>query len=517
MASEPTVEQYQGWIRDAEREAGANPAAYRRKVGLFAALGYAYVFTLLAVVAMGLAGVVAAFYFREHATGNLLLAKLGFFLLVFGGMIASALWVTVDEPQGTPVDADRFPKLVAEIEDLQKRLATIPIHRTIIVPGLNAFVSQTPRLGVFGWQRNTLALGLELMLTLSPQEMRAVVAHELGHLSRNHSRFAGWIYRVRRTWANLFAKFKENQRWGAGLINRFFYWYVPRFAAYSFALRRQNEYEADAASAELTSRETAGAALMKLEIIGAHLNHRYWRDFYAQTLHSPEPQRMAYAALAQDLRAVPLAAEDVATYREAALAQQTDFEDTHPSLADRLKGLGLDPAGFGAAPLDLGASAAVEWLGPELPRLIAEYDQEWWRQNEDGWRQRHQELQAELAELQALSAQPVESLQDMQLWRLGMLTAGHIGEAEALNVFRAYQTRVPGDFDANIVIGRFLRDAGDAACLDEWRAIPRDHAGFVEANVEAANFLHARGRSEEAERHLALARERAAELQSSEA
>ncbi|WP_020178427.1 M48 family metallopeptidase [Methylopila sp. M107] len=517
MATEPTVEQYHGWIQAAEREATANPAAYRRKVGLFAALGYAYVFTLLAVVAMGVAGIVFALFFREGAGAIFALAKLGVILLIFGGMIVSALWVTFDEPQGTPVDAGKFPTLVAEIDDLRKRLATIPIHRTIIVPEFNAFVSQTPRLGVFGWQRNTLALGLELMLTLSPQEMRAVIAHELGHLSRNHSKFSGWIYRVRRTWANLFVKFKENTRLGAGLINRFFYWYIPRFDAYSFALRRQNEYEADAASAELTSRETAGAALVKVDIIGAHLNHRYWRDFYAQTLHSQEPQRMAFAALAHDLRAVPLDPDHVAGYRQSALAQETGFEDTHPSLVDRLKGLGLEPASFAAIPLDLSASAAVEWLGAELPRLIAEFDEAWWRQNGDGWRSRHQELQDELAEMRDLSARPAQSLEDMQLWRLGALTARHVGEAEALNVFRTYQMRVPGDFDANIVIGRFLRNADDAGCLDEWRAIPRDHAGFVEANVEAAEFLEARGRSEEAARHLAVARERAAERQSSAA
>jgi Zn-dependent protease with chaperone function len=515
MAAETTVEQYHGWIKDAEREATANPTAYRRKLGLFAALGYAYVFTLLAVVAACMAGIVAALYFHGGASGSFGLAKLGVILLIFGGMIVSALWVTFDEPQGTPVDAGKFPKLVAEIEDLQKRLATIPIHRTIIVPEFNAFASQTPRLGVFGWQRNTLALGLELMLTLSPQEMRAVIAHELGHLSRNHSKFAGSIYRVRRTWANLFTKFKENQRLGSGLINRFFYWYIPRFDAYSFVLRRQNEYEADAASAELTSRDTAGAALMKVEIIGAHLSHRYWRDFYAQTLNSPQPRRMAFAALAEDLRAVPLDPDHVALYRQMALARQTDLEDTHPSLADRLKGLGLDPAEFAASPLDLSASAAVEWLGPELPRLIAEYDEEWWRRNEDSWRERHQELQNELAEMQDLSGRPSQSLEDMQLWRLGVLTARHVGEAEALKVFRTYQMRVPGDFDANIVIGRFLRNADDAGCLDVWRAVPRDHSGFVEANVEAAEFLNARGRSEEAERHLAVARERAAEQQSS--
>jgi thioredoxin-like negative regulator of GroEL len=96
-----------------------------------------------------------------------------------------------------------------------------------------------------------------------------------------------------------------------------------------------------------------------------------------------------------------------------------------------------------------------------------------------------------------------------------MLTARHRGEADALKAFRAYRSRVPDDCDSNVVIGRLLRNAGDVGCLDEWRAVPRDHPGFVEANVEAARFLEAQGRSEEAARHLAVARERAAEQQSS--
>lgn len=58
---------------------------------------------------------------------------------------------------------------------------------------------QHARLGVLGWHVNYLILGLPLMQAVSPEQFRAIVAHELGHLSRNHSRFAGWIYRVRLT------------------------------------------------------------------------------------------------------------------------------------------------------------------------------------------------------------------------------------------------------------------------------------------------------------------------------
>jgi Zn-dependent protease with chaperone function len=73
---------------------------------------------------------------------------------------------------------------------------------------MNAGVQQVPRFGIFG-SRNFLVLGLPLLQAVTPTELRAVVAHELAHLSRSHGRVNVWLYRIRATWGQLLESLEE--------------------------------------------------------------------------------------------------------------------------------------------------------------------------------------------------------------------------------------------------------------------------------------------------------------------
>jgi hypothetical protein len=42
-------------------------------------------------------------------------------------------------------------------------LKTASIHEVLVTPEFNASIAQVPRLGVFGWHRNYLRIGLPLM------------------------------------------------------------------------------------------------------------------------------------------------------------------------------------------------------------------------------------------------------------------------------------------------------------------------------------------------------------------
>ena len=75
------------------------------------------------------------------------------------------------------------------------------------------------------------------MQALSAPQFTAVLAHEYGHLSGAHSRFSAWIYRIRRTWAQIVEGLEKRDNWGITLFSKFFEWYIPFFNAYSFVLR----------------------------------------------------------------------------------------------------------------------------------------------------------------------------------------------------------------------------------------------------------------------------------------
>lgn len=46
----------------------------------------------------------------------------------------------------------------------------------------------------WGMMKNYLIIGLPLMQSLSTEQLTSVLAHEFGHLSKNHARAANWIY-----------------------------------------------------------------------------------------------------------------------------------------------------------------------------------------------------------------------------------------------------------------------------------------------------------------------------------
>ena len=240
-----TLAQYRELVTAAEALAAARPRAYRLRVAALAALGIGYVLLMLvatlALVVVALAGVVVS--------KNPAVLKVAWLPLALAWSIARSLRVPMPPPAGEPLPPGDAPALFAEIEQVRRSLRAQRIHSVVLTKDFNASVSQVPRLGIFGWTRNHLTLGLPLLAALTPEQFRAVLAHELGHLARDHARFGNWIYRIRRVWAQLLDAMERRSGFTHRLFTRFFDWYGPYFNAYSFALARANEYEADRASA----------------------------------------------------------------------------------------------------------------------------------------------------------------------------------------------------------------------------------------------------------------------------
>ena len=82
-------------------------------------------------------------------------------------------------------------------------------------------------LGFLGWNKN-YHRGFAAPFGMPEAEMRSVIAHELGHLSGNHSRFAGWIYRVRLSWQKIVKSFKASDSAGTRMTRAFVRWYGPK-------------------------------------------------------------------------------------------------------------------------------------------------------------------------------------------------------------------------------------------------------------------------------------------------
>jgi Zn-dependent protease with chaperone function len=432
------------------------PGAYKLKVALLALTGYAYIFFVLLGLAALTVLLTAMLIFGKAAVIAL---KLGIPLLILVWIILRALWVRLQPPDGMPVTRAQAPVLFETIDVIRIETRGPRTHQVLVTDDFNAAVTQIPRLGLFGWQKNYLIIGLPLMQALSPSQFKAVLCHEYGHLSRSHAKFGNWIYRMRLTWARLMGALEGAQHWGAFVFRAFVHWYVPYFNAYSFVLARANEYEADRFAARVCGASTAASALATVEVRARYLSERYWPDVYQSANREPAPSFAPFAGMPARYGA-GLAEADAQTWLTQALRRKTGTDDTHPALADRLASLG-QPALLEPQPAE---AAARYFLGASLDSLTATFDAQWLERIKEGWQQRHQyarEAQDKLAALEVKASR--ETLSAEEALNRASWTEEFKSADAALPLYEAMAAADDKAAAAHFATGRLLLAREDAA------------------------------------------------------
>lgn len=461
-------EDFDALIRRLEGVSRQNPRLYFARVVGLVLLAYGYLgLILLGTLMLSLATVAMVIFFP-----NALTIKLGLVgLVLFGGLfwaIARGLWIRVEPPTGLCVTREQTPRLFALLDELRTALDCQPFHQVLLVGDHNAAVVQIPRLGLFGWHRNYLLLGLPLLQSLAPDEFKAVLAHEFAHSSRGHGRFGNWIYRVRRSWDRIFEQMARQGTGGGALLTKFLHWFWPRFNAHAFVLSRANEYEADACSVRLAGADAAASALMRLPVDGEFLTERFWPDLYARANQEKEPPANALLVLGQALKTGPTL-EDSNRWMRQAFLMETNYSDTHPCLKDRLRAMKRLPAGVerGEFPLTRPpvppVNAADFFLADQAERLAAQLSEDWRKGMAPLWAERHEQarkLAAELAELEKAAAPPsgVE-----ELWRRAQKQIELHGDAAAATVIEQILSLDRQHGGANFIRGRMLLERDDAS------------------------------------------------------
>jgi Zn-dependent protease with chaperone function len=480
-------------VRTLEERARRQPRLYRAQVALLAALGYGYIIGLLLAL---LAMIVGLGSLALRPGGAVIAVKLIFPAVVLVWVLVRALWIRIPDLEGLPLTAERVPALFAAIERVRERLDAPRFRRVLLNGEFNAAVAQRPRFGILGPWVNDLLLGLPLLHALSPEEFDAVLAHEMGHVSRQHGRFGHWIYRVRGTWIQLAGAVDPTT--GAlvrVLLGRFLSWYAPFFNAYTFVLARQDEYEADRASVRVAGRTIAATALLRIPVVGRFYDEHYWGGVSRKLRHGVDvatPLSGFMPALGTELQAA-----DADRWLAEALRRPTDLADTHPSLADRLRGIGAPtPASVPARPE---RSAAATLLGTECDALAVELDTRWWSQVQPQVKAARAERDATANRLAQLEASPVAGV-DAAWERVALLERlDRMPEARA--AAEALLAEHPDHAPALFFLGRvrLAADEPDGIVLLE-RAAKLEPAAAAAVQSHIFEYLWRHGRREEAER-----------------
>ena len=449
------------------------PEALERSTTRWVQLGVAVVRAWLLFLT-GLAGLAFILGVVIEPPGGLCFLPIGVALALYA-ITQAGLFLLLEPliPDGKPLGPGEAPELAGLLDGLRRELGCRPFDEVRITLDFNASVSEVARLGVFGWPRTVLEVGLPLLMVLYPAEFRAVLAHEFVHLSARHGRGGARIHRLHRMWAALFARLNKP---GAGatrkgtqwVASRFVDWYWPRLQARSLALSRHHEYQADRVAARVAGAESLTSALWRLECRGPWISECFWTELHRAATGTPEPPSNVIDRL-RDALLVPLPPAEAARRAERALAQRTVRDETHPSFLDRAIALGRSEPEVLALtfPSDQPSPAAADLLGEDRDRLIREQSEGWRDRERAPWRERHRRAVAE-ARRQPPAFVPTPAgdarrPEDLAiLWGAARETFDLRGPEAAEPLLRAILEQSPAHPGASVLLGHHLLGQGEA-------------------------------------------------------
>ncbi|NBM15054.1 M48 family metalloprotease [Streptomyces sp. GC420] len=280
-----------------------------------------------------------------------------------------------DAPDGLPVAEADEPALWAAVRELAERVGTRAPAEIVLTADVNAAVAEDARLLGLIPGRRRLYLGVPLMQGLSEAQLRAVLAHELGHYSNADTRLAAIIVRGRAQVLRTIRHFEERAErtegrertrqekkaaraaakgkkartvdtGGAGItyraMARIYTAYAKLYFRATQSGSRRQEYAADAAAARIAGREATASALRELPVLDSAFG------FYMSS----------YALLGADAGLLPPRGEVFGGFGRLLGARELELlplrsrlptgpvspYDSHPPIADRVRRIEELPA-----------------------------------------------------------------------------------------------------------------------------------------------------------------------------
>ncbi|MEN9353871.1 MAG: hypothetical protein RL318_1196 [Fibrobacterota bacterium] len=414
-----------------------DPARLETRVAMANLWGFALL-GLLVFLGVGIPVLVLLVVATQEDTASVLVQFLvhgGFLLPVMSWYVLKGLQVSFTPPEGIPLLPENEPRLWSMVEELAA-LLDAPAPQAILLDGsFNASAVQKPGLGA-GPGHNTLVLGLPLMEALDEQELRAVIAHELGHFAGQDGRRWARIHRQGRAWSQLDEKLSRGEIKSI-LLNALVSRFSPWHACHAFVLARLMERKADRHAATASSPALMGTTLGKIAWQGMRLDQEFWPGLDRRALRrEPRPDN-----LQEEIRSFLHKPSTMGRHRELVatlLEAETAPGDTHPCTRDRLEQLGCVPEATFERPPLLDSPSAASTLLEDREAMGKRLSREWHDASGTAWEERTKDGDAMRERLKELPDSPKDDTPVLELVeRIGIIEALH-GTAEALAAVEAW-------------------------------------------------------------------------------
>lgn len=452
--------QYHDLIRRLEREVEAQPRRYRSRVRRLALVGYAYVVLILAVM-LGLLGFLTYWAWTSEPWQIWILVGI---VAISTFQVLSSLFSANEGPPGIRLRRKEHPNLYDDLDQLRKDLKLPRIRSVMLTEDFNAGAAQYRTFGWFGVRKTVLSLGVPILEAMSAEEMRSILAHELAHISKGHSRLAGNIFHLRLVWMNLLQRM--DGLLGQLILGPFARWYGPYFEAYTIVMMREHEYEADRLALNATNGPMTVVSQIRTEILSRTAVPDYFEELRKLVIERSNPIKDSVSRQIEKVQ-LPFEEERSRKVLRRALAEETSIHETHPSLMDRIVPAGFPQEGglddrveaaWRLANAVRGDAAGQYYLGERRERLIKELDQTWFNQAQVGWTMQHRyaEQQREfLTEAEERIQKSEEEALVDELFGCAGMVADLEGEGAAVEKWEAILEREPDHAASLFSLGRY--------------------------------------------------------------
>jgi Zn-dependent protease with chaperone function len=485
-----------------ERELDLSPRLHYARIGCIAALGYLPL-AILGLTALGALGYALVAFFSAHVIAAAPIVAFVCSMAALAGIVA-VLGAPVYVEEGRDLRYDEAPALFAAIDDVSERTATransksktLDVAAIALDGSFDCTLRIGARWGLFGRYTYRLEVGVPLLMALTLAEIKALVAHEMGHFVGEARPFARWVYRQRIVWRAIEQRLQEPDDGLERVVGLFYRWYAGFFVARTFAVARQVEYLADRTAAKATHPGALANALTKIALMGRFLDEVFWPRLLQQVENNPEPPYLPFAMMA---RAFGLARKQWARqdWLDRALRNLATEGSTKPSLADRFAALNIEPAPPAYSP----ERSALALFKENSQAVLKWCDEEWRAENLPVWRERHKaigELRWKIAEYEKL---PREELKGEDLWQKSLLIVDLGDFQAAIEELQLLVAREPNMAKAHLLLGKLLLQHGNELGLQNLALAAQYDAAMVEdAGGVGYSYLVDRGRKGEAQR-----------------
>lgn len=408
------------------------------------------------------------------------------FIVVFEWAVFSSLFCSISPPGVIKLRRDKYHDLYFQLNKLSRHLNGPSIHRIMLDLDFNAAVFQSML------RRNTLLIGYPLAASMSYEHFMAVLAHEIGHLSKDHNRFSNFVFRLNYALRNA----SESGIIQALLLFPLTKFYVPFLEYYSMGMLKKHEYEADRFAAKAVGAQIVADALFYTELNNLRMGDEVSKAILEKIKQSPVPEpEFSFCRLVTEKYHSRSDDEKLKKYTDIVMNRQTMPGDPHPSLRQRIAELG---ASFPLRPLNY--SPATEKLFCEShDDIIEQLDSIYREYSAAEWRSAYayyKDCAERLAPLEAAKQQR-KLTQDETIQYLSALEALHDG-AVALDAVKLSAAEYPENSTIKFHLGRLMLDAENPEGVELVRqAMQADPANIPGGMEVLEEYLYNHGRTDE--------------------